>query len=380
MNRRSSPRFRFFGASVLLVTLAFGIPAMKEGDPRLYLLTAAVPSVMLLSCTVLARALSMDRPLLTLSLYLCAAGIIALIPTDPDAAIAQSVRCCAALFFLSAGAVLVRHLYAPVPVFAASGFLGLLLVSARTLIPGISFPLTETALILLLISFAVAQPRLGTLPALLPASAGTVMLLFLQDQPLEALIWGVLLLGLVFAADGRMMIVLPAAAVLVLLAWKVWGGLSSALPDSQPGFSLPDLLSVAGLWGTDQLPEAMTASGSSFSLFPMLAWHDGMVFAGFTVLLFLPLSLRGTFIASCARSRFHAILAMGCALMIALRCLAALLAAFGLLPSTGPAFPLLTSSVSNLCAECFGLGLLCGISGQNEQDLREDTHLAMLGK
>lgn len=379
MNRRSSPRFRFFGASVLLVILAFGIPALKEGDPRLYLLTAAVPSVMLLSCTVLARALSMDRPLLTLSLYLCSAGIIALIPTDPDAAIAQSVRCCAALFFLSAGAVLVRHLYATVPAFAASGFLGLLLLSARTLIPGISFPLTETALILLLISFAVAQPRLGTLPALLPAAAGTVMLLSLQDQPLEALIWGVLLLGLVFAADGRMLIVLPAAAVMVLLAWKVWGGLSPALQDPHPGFSLPDLLSVAGLWGTDQLPEAMTASGS-FSLFPMLAGHDGMVFAGFTVLLFLPLSLRGTFIASCARSRFHAILAMGCTLMIALRCLAALLATFGFLPSAGTAFPLLTSSVSNLCAECFCLGLLCGISGQNEQDLREDTHLAMLGK
>ena len=94
----------------------------------------------------------------------------------------------------------------------------------------------------------------------------------------------------------------------------------------------------------------------------------------------LPLTLRGASVAVSARTRFHAVLAMGISLMLALRTLASMLSVFGLLPAAMPALPLLTASLPSLCAQMFLIGLLCGISGRNDADLAEDAHLAMLAK
>ena len=71
---------------------------------------------------------------------------------------------------------------------------------------------------------------------------------------------------------------------------------------------------------------------------------------------------------------------MGITLLLALRALAGILAFFGFLPLTGPDIPLLTSSLPDLCAQMFLVGLLSGISGRNDADLAEDAHLAMLAK
>ena len=92
------------------------------------------------------------------------------------------------------------------------------------------------------------------------------------------------------------------------------------------------------------------------------------------------LTLRGAYVAVSARTRFHAVLAMGISLMLALRTLASMLSAFGFLPVTAPAPPLLTLSLPSLCAQLFLIGMLCGISGRNDADLAEDAHLAMLAK
>ena len=116
------------------------------------------------------------------------------------------------------------------------------------------------------------------------------------------------------------------------------------------------------------------------SLFPRLLGHYGLVFAGLTVLMYLPLILRGTTVASCARTRFHAILAMGICLLLSLYTLASVLSFFGFLPFGELEMPLLTTSLPSLCAHLFLAGILCGISGRNDSDLAEDAHLAMLAK
>ena len=46
--KKSSGRFRFFAASLLLAALVFVVPALREGNATLYLLAAAVPCAMLL--------------------------------------------------------------------------------------------------------------------------------------------------------------------------------------------------------------------------------------------------------------------------------------------------------------------------------------------
>ena len=96
--------------------------------------------------------------------------------------------------------------------------------------------------------------------------------------------------------------------------------------------------------------------------------------------LALPLALRGASVAGSARSRFHAVLAMGSTLLFALRVPLGLLPAFGVLSLPLTPLPLLTDSLPDLCAQMFALGLLCGISSVNEADLAEDVHLAMLAK
>ena len=149
-------------------------------------------------------------------------------------------------------------------------------------------------------------------------------------------------------------------------------------PAPSRGISVLEDLVSAGAVGSDVLPEGLAAA-DSVSLFPRLAGHYGLVFAGFTVLLMLPLALRGAYVAVSARTRFHAVLAMGISLMLALRTLASMLSAFGFLPvSVSP--PLLTLSLPSLCAQMFLIGILCGISGRNDADLAEDAHLAMLAK
>ena len=94
MNRqKSSPRFRFVGAAALLVLLALLVPALRDGDQRLYFLAAGVTASMLLCMIIPARLFSLDQMILSLALYLGAVGIFSLAPADPDAALMQWLRC-----------------------------------------------------------------------------------------------------------------------------------------------------------------------------------------------------------------------------------------------------------------------------------------------
>ena len=91
--QKSSARFRFSGVMLFLALFFFLVPATQAGDYRLYMLAAGVPCAMLLCCTILARAFSLDRLILALSLFFCSAGIASLAMTAPDTAMVQAVSC-----------------------------------------------------------------------------------------------------------------------------------------------------------------------------------------------------------------------------------------------------------------------------------------------
>lgn len=373
--QKSSDRFRFSAASILLTALILLVPAVRgqDGDASLYLLTVMVPAVMFLCETMLSRMFSMDRMIMALVLWLCAAGIAALALSDAGAALAHSLRCCAALVALLAGGIMVRSLSPSLLTSACTSFLGLLLLSGRLFSSAAqNLPLTEAALALLLIAFAALLSRQGPVSALLLGAAALV-LLQLSGDTANAALWALTVLLLIFAADGRLVVVLPALAVMLLLFFVF------PFPDPIRDESSLNTLLSAGIIGTDMLPEGFTAMDAE-SLFLPLAGHYGLIFAGLTALLFLPLSLRGSAVAAFARTRFHAVIAMGGTLLLALRALSALLAVFGFLPLSGFRLPFLTVSLPDLCAELFLAGLLCGISGRNDADLAEDAHLAMLAK
>ena len=331
---------------------------------------------MLICCTLMARMFSMDRLLLSLSLYLCILGIPALAVPDASAALAHALRVAASLAALLAGAVLIRSLSSSVLTSLCTGFLGVLLLAVFLVSPGRSLPLSEAALALLLISFASCLSRGGSLTALLPAAAGLALLLA-QNALADAVLWTAVFLLLLWASDGRLLPMLLAlgTAGLLFFGFRLLVPLSQ--PPAQESSALPALLS-GGWVGADPLPEEFPSFGDS--LLPRLAGLSGLPFAGLTVVLVLPLVLRGTAVASSARARFHGLIAMGASLFIGLRTLAALLSLFGFLPLPGLAFPLLTVSLPSLCAQMFLLGLVCGIAGRNEADLAEDAHLAMLAR
>ena len=371
---KSSPRFRFIGASLFLAVLLFLVPALRSGDRTLYFLAVLVPCAMLLCETLLARMFSLDRMLLSVSLFICAAGIASLAVSGPEAALSQALRCGAGLIALLAGAVMIRSLSPSLLTSVCTAFLGLLFLTGGLFPSSFSLPLSEAALALLLVSFASLLARQGPVPAALCGAAALALLLAGGKTP-EALTWGLMILLLLFAADGRPVIVLPAlaAALALFFAFRFF-----PVQASRDSGLLPALVS-AGAVGADALPAAIASSGTA-SLFPRLAGHYGLIFAGLVSMLFLPLALRGTFVAAFSRTRFHAVLAMGVSLFLSLKTLAAVLSVFGILPFGGTALPFLTSSTPDLCAHLFLTGILCGISGRGDADLAEDAHLAMLAK
>ena len=374
--QKSSARFRFTGVMLFLVLFLFLVPATSAGDYRLYMLAAGVPCVIFLCCTLLARAFSMDRLILALSLLFCSLGIASLALTDPDAAMIQAVSCGIGIVVLIIGSVFVRSLSVSLLTAIVSAFLGLLLLAGKLIAPTLSLPVTQPALALLLIAFALLLSREGPISAAALGLCSAVLLL-LRGEPADCLVWGITVLLLLFAVDGRPFVILPALAAFVLLFFSLY---SRFPPDGiSPEAVSADLLKAVGAFGADTLPEGLAVSGS-VSLFPRLLGHYGPVFAGLAFLLYLPLILRGAAIASCARTRVHAILAMGVSLLLGLYTVSSLLSLFGFLPLAAEGMPMLTASLPSLCAHLFLAGLLCGISGRNDSDLAEDAHLAMLAK
>ena len=379
-NPRSSARFRFTGAAMLLAGLLFLLPALNPGangsTSVLYLLAVLIPCAVFLSGTVLARMFSLDRMLLTVSIYLCSVGIAALALSDPHAALAQALRCGIGTLVLLVGGILIRSLAPSLLTAGCTAFLGLLLLSGKLLAPSVTFPLTEAALALLVIAFASLFARQGSVSA---ASLGCTVLILLLVQGMSgyALLWAAVFLLLLFAADGRPVVFLPSLAAVLILFFIAF----RFFPDPKAVQSVPSAAALvsAGAVGSDTLSTEIL-SVDTVSLFPRVVGHYGLVFAGLPVLLFLPFSLRAASIAASSRSRFHAILTMGITLLISLRVLLAALSSFGILSVSLPGFPFLMSSTTDLCSQLFLTGLLCGVSGRNDADLAEDAHLAMLAK
>ena len=98
------------------------------------------------------------------------------------------------------------------------------------------------------------------------------------------------------------------------------------------------------------------------------------------VLFLILILLRGASLAQHTRKSFHASLALGMVLLAGLRALLFLGTAAGLVSFSPGSFPFMTSSMPDLFAHFFLLGLLSGVSARNEADQEEDARLAMLAR
>ena len=111
-------------------------------------------------------------------------------------------------------------------------------------------------------------------------------------------------------------------------------------------------------------------------IFAVICEQLGLIFGLCVLLMYVAIIWRGATAAMAARSRFHALLAMGCTVLLGLQTFVIIGGVLKLIPLTGVTMPFVsyggTSLVSSLCL----IGLLQGVSSLNEDALRQDLQLA----
>ncbi len=367
-----------FWAVILFFLAGFLLPAVREGDERLWMLAFAVPAVILLCGTLFVRLLSMDRLLTVLSVSLCALGIL-LMAGQPDLAVTRALQSAGALVFLFFG-ITVVHIYRPSAAAAmVPAFIGLALPVFPLAGVDAGFRVELPACVFLMIAFSALLSMRRQLYALLLGLAGTALLLA-QPAPTAAIVWSIVFLLLFWAYGGHPAYLLAGVSVVLLLGLSASAlnpGLFSASSDA-PGSPLQAAAPLS-FFGPE-MPEAVPALAdpAAMSLLPAAAARYGLVFAACMVLLYPVLLIRGGSLAVLARSRFHGLTAMGAVLLLGLGTVSALLGDFGLSPVEALPLPLLSTDFSSLSSSLFLAGGLCGVSARNKADLEEDARLSML--
>lgn len=376
MKKRSSSRFRAGAMLLVFFAAAFLLPASRDGNAKLYLLSAVVPGVMLLLLLLPSRFFPLDRPSLCSALSLCGFSLLTTAAYSPDETLSQGFRCIAALFFLAAGVVLIRAFRPSVPSAALPAFCGLGLLSCSILFHDLPFSFTEGGMALVLFSAAAFLSLRLRLPALL-AVLGALLLLLLQRDYGSAAVWGISCVLLFWVASDSPL----WSGILFCSVGSLLGIFIGISPFSADPAGLSPLSRIAAmpLIPPESLPESSPLLPAE-DLFFMFGERYGLIILFCAVLLVILFLIRGASLAQHARKAFHAALALGVVLLIGLRMLLFLSSSAGLSPFPPGSFPFLTSSLPDLFSHFFLAGLLSGISARNENDLEEDARLAMLAR
>ena len=367
-----------FWAVILFFLAGFLLPAVREGDERLWMLAFAVPAVILLCGTLFVRLLSMDRLPTVLSVSLCALGIL-LLAGQPDLAATRALRSAGALFFLFLGMTVI-HIYRPSAAAAVvPAFIGLALPILPLAGVDGGFRVELPACVFLMIAFSALLSMRRQLYALLLGLAGSALLLA-QPAPAAAVVWSIVFLLLFWAYGGHPAYLLAGVSAVLLLGLGA-SALNPGLFSVSAEAPVSPLQAAAPLsFFGPEMPEAVPSlvDPDAVSLLPAVVARYGLVFAACMVLLYPVLLIRGGSLAILARSRFHGLSAMGAVLLLGLGAISALLGDFGLSPVEALPLPLLSSDFSSLSSSLFLAGLLCGVSARNKADLEEDARLSML--
>ena len=147
-------------------------------------------------------------------------------------------------------------------------------------------------------------------------------------------------------------------------------------PDENSRQIMQGLISIAsggifgaglGLGSADRV--AVVASDY---IFAAVSEEFGILFALCVLAVYLTLALRGMSIALNARSRFHALIAFGCAFELTTQMLLIVCGNLHLIPLTGVTLPFVSEGGSSLMASAGMAGLLMGVASVNAQDEYDD--------
>lgn len=393
-------RLFFFSAFLLL--------ALKDFAWQGFLLAVAVPVMISAGTGFLNRLFPTDRLLLALTNFLCALGVLVLYSTNPDYAYHQAMYYGVGLLAMVICIYLVRlirdwHIPVLLLIPASLALLALPLVIGQETngarnwfyVAGISVQPSEIIKLslLLIVSFYMSRHRM--LPWLI-FSVGCLGLLMLQKDLGTALMYYGTTLMLYYASSGNLLLTgvgLAGGAGAAAVGYKMFAHVKKRVAIWRNPWSDYDnagyqivqglmALASGGLLGCGLglgSPKTIPVYHTDF-IFAVICEQFGLIFGLCVLAVYVALIWRGATTAMAARTSFHGLLAMGCTVLIALQTFTIIGGVIKMVPLTGVTMPFVsyggTSLVSSLCL----IGLLQGVASLNEDDLDEDTHLAMLGE
>ena len=372
---------------MLFYALAFLLPAAGRSDPLGYMLAAAVPATIFLGSMLLPRLLSADRLLMTLCNILCALGVLLLYVVQPELAIRQAVYYGIGLASMIFCVCWIRGSLFSDPIIYILALVFMFLLSlpiwfgirteeslnrisigTSTLMPA------DFARIFLIPVFCALLSRRKMASALFCFLFCAGILLLLEKDLATAVQFLGAMLIVYWAFSGNLPFTLLGLGITVFLIWAAYSrdaslhALVSAWQNSSAG-STP-LFAAGGLWGLglDLAPETVEGA-SSFSL---ICSRFGLIFGGSVLLIYIALILRTADIAADARRSFHGLTATFAASLLGLQTVVHLCGAMNLLPVPDTVLPFISCDGFGLISAMCLLGLIQGVSGLNDEDLKDD--------
>lgn len=404
---RRDPARRLARTVMLFFFCAFFLLFLKDYAWQAAALALGVPAVIWLGTHFLPRLFPTDKLLLSLTNFLCALGVLVLYATNPAYAYQQAMYYGVGLFAMVLCIYLVRiikHWRIPVLILMPLSLVLLalpLVIGKETngaknwfYVGSLSVQPSEIVKLSLLLILSYFMGRRKLLPWLFFA-VGCLGLLMLQKDLGTALMYYGVTLMLFFASTGNLPLTglgLAGGAGAAVLGYKLFAHVKRRVAIWQNPWSdydnagyqlVQSLMAIAsgGLFGVGLglgYPRTIPVYHTDF-IFAVICEQFGVLFGLCVLLVYVALIWRGATIAMAARTSFHGLLAMGATLLLGLQTFVIIGGVIKLIPLTGVTMPFVsyggTSLVSSMCL----VGLVQGVASLNEDDLDEDTRLAMLG-
>lgn len=404
---RRDPGKLLSSAVMLFYFSAFLLLWLKDFAWQAAALAVAVPVMIWLGVNFLPRLFPADKLLLSLTNFLCALGVLMLYATNPAYAYQQAVYYGVGLVAMVVCIYLVRIIkHWRIPVYllmpVSLALLALPLIIGREIngaknwfyVGSLSVQPSEIVKLSLLLIISHFMSRRKFLPWLIFA-VGCLGLLMLQKDLGTALMYYGVTLMLYYASSSNLLLTgigLAGGAGAAVLGYKMFAHVKRRVAIWQNPWSDYDnagyqlvqgLMAIAsgGMFGVGLglgSPRTIPVYHTDF-IFAVICEQFGVIFGLCVLLMYVAIIWRGATTAMAARTSFHGLLAMGATLMIGLQTFVIIGGVIKLIPLTGVTMPFVsyggTSLVSSMCL----IGLLQGVASLNEDDLDEDTRLAMLG-
>ena len=404
---KKDPGRRLSSAVMLFYFCAFLLIACKDFAWQGFALALAVPAMIWVGTNFLPKLFPSDRLLLSLTNFLCALGVLVLYSTEPDYAYHQAMYYGVGILAMIVCVWIVRLVRSwriPVQLLIplSLALLALPLVIGRETngaknwfyVAGISVQPSEIVKLSLLIIVSYYMSRHRMLPWLFFAVSCLGVLMLQKDLGTALMYYGTTLM-LFYASSGNLFLTglgLAGGAGAAVMGYKMFAHVKKRVaiwlnPWSDyenSGFQIvQSLMAIAsgGLFGVGLglgSPKTIPVYYTDF-IFAVICEQFGLIFGLCVLLMYVAIIWRGATTAMAARTSFHGLLAMGCTIMLGLQTFVIIGGVIKMVPLTGVTMPFVsyggTSLVSSLCL----VGLLQGVASLNDDDLKEDTRLAMLG-